>query len=183
MAQEVPVEGDEAAAAEKRSIEGLRGEIESLRLQLDEVRSAAKVNLDLAKRIQADFDNFKKRAVKERDEVTKAANDRLLADLISTVDDLERAEAADVSVDEMRAGIRQILTNLRSLLASYGVKEMPLAQDFDPNLHEALCTGEGEDGKVLETLQKGYYVGSRVLRHAKVMVGKQENQGNGENDG
>ena len=182
MAEEEKTERKTTAAAE-RPVEELDQEIEDLRRQVEEARSSSNENLNLAKRIQADFDNYKKRALKERDDVTKSANDKLLGDMLSTVDDLERAAASDVSAEEMRAGIKQILTNLRSLLASYGVKEMPQKGDFDPNLHEALCTGQGEDGKVLETLQKGYYVGSRVLRHAKVMVGKQENQGDGDNDG
>ncbi len=171
------------AAEAERPVEELVEEIDTLRRQIEEAKTSSIENLNLAKRIQADFDNYKKRAAKEREDLTKAANDKLLGDLLSTVDDLERAAASDVSADEMRVGIKQILANLRSLLASYGVKEMPPAQDFDPSLHEALCTGQGEDGRVLETLQKGYYVGSRVLRHAKVMVGKQENEGDGGNDG
>ena len=181
MAEEEKTERKTAAA--ERPVEELDQEIEALRRQVEEARNSSNENLNLAKRIQADFDNYKKRALKERDDVTKSANDKLLGDLLSTVDDLERAAMSDVSAEELRAGIKQILTNLRSLLASYGVKEMPQTVDFDPNLHEALCTGQGEDGKVLETFQKGYYVGSRVLRHAKVMVGKQENQGDGDNDG
>ena len=80
-------------------------------------------------------------------------------------------------VDDLKKGVGQIQTNLLSLLRSYGLREMPAPEEFDPNLHEALCTTEGEDGKVYEVFQKGYLLGPRVIRHAKVKVGKTSEKG------
>jgi molecular chaperone GrpE len=147
-------------------------QLRTLREEMERQSSLAKEYLDLAKRIQADFDNYRKRVQKEREEAAKAANDALLAGLLGIRDDLERAIAVDAGSEEMRAGLRQILSNFDSFLRSYGVREMPATDTFDPRLHEALCTGEGEEGKILETFQKGYCVGPRVLRHAKVKVGR-----------
>ena len=147
-------------------------EVQDLRDKLEKQAAQAKEYLDLAKRIQADFDNYRKRVQKEKEEAARAANDALLLELLGIRDDLERAVAAGADNDEMRAGLKQIISNFDSFLKSYDVREMPATGGFDPRLHEALCTGDGEEGKILETFQKGYCVGPRILRHAKVKVGK-----------
>ena len=169
-------EGEGAPPAESPAQETLEQskdqEVQDLRDELEKQAAQAKEYLDLAKRIQADFDNYRKRVQKDKEEAARAANDPLLLGLLGIRDDLERAVAAQAGADEMRAGLRQILSNFDSFLRSYGVREMPVTDEFDPRLHEALCTGEGEEGKILETFQKGYCVGQRVLRHAKVKVGK-----------
>ena len=176
--EDVVEEGEGAPPAESPANEEApeqmkpESEIQSLHEELERQSSAAKEYLDLAKRIQADFDNYRKRVQKEREEVTKAANDALLLGLLGIRDDLERAVASEAGADEMRAGLKQILSNFDSFLRSYEVREMPGTETFDPRLHEALCTGEGEEGRIMETFQKGYCVGPRVLRHAKVKVGK-----------
>ena len=83
----------------------------------------------------------------------------------------ERALASNASADEFRKGVNQIHLNLGALLKSYGLREIPANDKFDPSLHEALSIGEGEEGKILEVYQKGYCLGTRVLRHSKVKVG------------
>jgi molecular chaperone GrpE len=167
---------DSAAEAcegkQQAELERLEEEVKMLRGLLDEQTAMTMEHLELAKRIQADFDNFKKRVQREKEEVVRCANDRLVLDLLGTLDDLERALSANSNPDEIHSGVRQIQSNLSALLQSYGLREMPLTGRFDPNLHEALCVGDGEEGTILETFQKGYYLGPRVLRHAKVMVGK-----------
>lgn len=168
-----PAEGTGPKGMDEASqLEGLQREFDSLKAKLEQQTALTDQYLDLAKRIQADFDNYKKRAQREREEYTRAANDRLLLDLLGVLDDLERALAAPVEEGELRKGVGQVRTNLLSLLRSYGIHEMPAADRFDPHLHEALCTVEGEDGKVYETYQKGYVNGNRVIRYAKVKVGR-----------
>jgi len=155
-------------------------EMTRIKAELEEAKAQAERNLELAKRIQADFDNYKKRAQREKEEQIKAANDRLLYDLLGFLDDFERALAAKASPEEFRTGVASVHANLRSLLQSKGLVETP-CEVFDPALHEALCVGEGEEGKVLEVYQKGYCLGPRIVRYAKVKVGSGSNRG--ESDG
>ncbi len=155
-------------------------EMSRLKAELEEAKAQADRNLDLAKRIQAEFDNYKKRAQREKEEQIKAANDKLLYDLLGFLDDFERALAAKATPEEFRRGVESVHANLRSLIQSKGLVETP-CDSFDPALHEALCVGEGEEGKVLEVYQKGYCLGPRVVRYAKVKVGSGNKRG--ESDG
>ena len=158
-------------------VEALRDEVDSLRKELEKQASNVNYYLDTAKRIQADFDNYKKRVQRDRDEYAKQANDKLISELLGFVDDLERALCSSGDADGLKKGICQIQSNLLALLRSYGLREMPSEGGFDPTLHEALCTTEGEEGKICEVLQKGYLLGPRVIRHAKVKVGKTSEKG------
>jgi molecular chaperone GrpE len=168
--------------AGEAQVEPLRPDDDMTRLkaEIEEARAQAERNLDLAERIQADFDNYKKRAQRDKEEQIKAANDRLLYDLLGFLDDFERALASKATPEEFRRGVESIHANLRSLIQSKGLVETP-CDNFDPALHEALCVGEGEEGKVLEVYQKGYCLGPRVVRYAKVKVGSGNKRG--ESDG
>jgi molecular chaperone GrpE len=168
-------EGEAAAErAPSHDMEEIEREVDELRAQLQQQEAAAREYLDLAKRIQADFDNYRKRALREKQETIARANDKLILELLPALDDLERARDATGGADDLRVAIMQIIVNLTSLLRSYGLREIPTDVPFDPNLHEGLCAEKGEEGKILEVFQKGYFLGSNVLRHAKVKVGKQE---------
>lgn len=156
----------------KAQVQALQQELATLRQELESQKAANQEYLDLAKRIQADFDNYRKRAQREKDEVIRISNDKLIADLLTTLDDLERALGPNLAEEELRKGVGQIRSNLLGLLRSYGLREMPEGSTFDPELHEALAACEGEDGRIYETYQKGYLIGNRVIRHAKVRVGK-----------
>ena len=158
-------------AEETVQIEELQQQVEDLRDALDMQMSQTREYLDAAKRITAEFDNFRKRSVKDREDIIRASNDKLIAELLTIYDDLERALASKASADEFRKGVNQIHLNLGALLKSYGLKEIPANDKFDPSYHEALSVGEGEEGKILEVYQKGYCLGPRVLRHSKVKVG------------
>lgn len=157
--------------------ESLRKQIEELKKELDKQTNLAKEYLDLAKRIQADFDNHKKRVVKEKEEIIRCANENLICDLLPTIDDLERALSANCQPEELRVGLNHIYNNLMSLLHSYGLKEIPSDGKFDPEYHEAIAIEDGEDGKILGVYQKGYLLGSRVIRHSKVKVAKEKSGG------
>ncbi len=183
-AGEGPAEGtepEEVSSVSNRQlqseVEALRSEVDSLRKELDKQTSNMTNYIDVAKRIQADFDNYKKRVQRDREEYAKQANDKLISELLGFVDDLERALCSPGEVDDLKKGMCQIQSNLLALLRSYGLKEMPMEGDFDPNLHEALCTTEGEEGRICEVFQKGYLLGPRVIRHAKVKVGKTTEKG------
>ena len=156
---------------DKVQIEELRQQAADLRDALDKQMAQTREYLDAARRITAEFDNYRKRAAKDRDEIIKSSNDKLIAELLTVYDDLERALACNATVEEFRKGVNQIHLNLGVLLKSYGLKEIPANDKFDPSYHEALSVGEGEEGKILEVYQKGYCLGPRVLRHSKVKVG------------
>ena len=130
--------------------------------------------LDGWKRTAADFDNFRKRASRERDEYVRFANERLVAELLPILDDLERALQAAAEHEEARLeeGVELVHRELAALLGRHGVKEIETSGKFDPHVHEALVAqpSEADEGSVLDVIQKGYTLGERVVRPARVVV-------------
>jgi molecular chaperone GrpE len=125
-------------------------------------------------RLAADFENFKKRAARERQEYVQLANERLIAELIPILDDLERALSAAEQHEEaqLEDGVRLVHRALAGLLARNGVAPIETDGKFDPHVHEALLSqpSESEEGSVLDVVQKGYKLGDRVVRPARVVV-------------
>jgi molecular chaperone GrpE len=126
-------------------------------------------------RLAADFENYKKRAAREREEYVRLANERLLKELLPVLDDLERALVAAEQHEEaqLEDGVRLVHKALQSLLERNGVSEIAADGKFDPHVHEALLTQPAEDkeqGDVVDVLQKGYKLGDRVVRPARVIV-------------
>ena len=126
-------------------------------------------------RLAADFDNYKKRVTREREEYVSLANARLLAELLPVVDDLERALAAAEQHEEaqLEEGVRLVHRSLAALLERHGIELIDTAGKFDPHVHEALLSQpaeEAESGSVLDVVQKGYKLGDRVVRPARVIV-------------
>jgi len=128
-------------------------------------------------RLAADFDNYRKRVARDQAELARRANERLLNELLPVVDDLERALEAAAQHDEpkLEEGVELVHRSLSALLARHGLTEIATEGAFDPHVHEALLAqpADGaEDGAVLQVLQKGYRLGDRVLRPARVIVAK-----------
>jgi molecular chaperone GrpE len=126
-------------------------------------------------RLAADFDNYKKRAARERSEYIAQANERLLKELLPILDDLERALQAAEQHEEaqLEEGVALVHKSLVSLLERNGVSEIAADGKFDPHVHEALLAQPAEDkeqGDVVDVLQKGYKLGDRVVRPARVIV-------------
>jgi molecular chaperone GrpE len=126
-------------------------------------------------RLAADFDNYKKRAARERAEYVAQANERLLKELLPILDDLERALQAAEQHEEaqLEEGVALVHKSLVSLLERNGVSEIAADGKFDPHVHEALLAQPAEDkeqGDVVDVLQKGYKLGDRVVRPARVIV-------------
>jgi len=163
-------------ASEVGQVDTLRKEVQELRSSLEAEMKRSRECLEMAKRIQADFDNYKKRTAREREDVVKCANDKIIGEMLLIMDDLERALSANVDEENLRKGLQQVHVNLQSLLKGYGLKEIPTVT-FDPEYHEAFGVGEGQDGQILEVYQKGYCLGPRVIRHSKVKVGKNQERG------
>jgi molecular chaperone GrpE len=123
----------------------------------------------------ADFENYKKRAAREREEYVALANERLLKELLPILDDLERALTAAEQHEEaqLEEGVRLTYKSLASLLQRNGVQEIDAAGKFDPHVHEALLQQPAQDkesGDVIDVIQKGYTLGGRVVRPARVIV-------------
>ena len=126
-------------------------------------------------RLAADFDNYRKRVVREHAELTTRANERLVNELLPVLDDLERAleAAAEHEEAKLEEGVQLVHRSLASLLERHGLTEIATDGAFDPHVHEALLaqSAEGaEEGSVLQVLQKGYTLGDKVLRPARVIV-------------
>ena len=143
--------------------------------QLAEEREKAQSYLASWQRTAADFQNYKRRVEQERDELSRLSNAALIINLLPLVDDLDRALG---NVDAQIAGltwvdgIRLIQRKFQALLEMVGAEEIKAdGEQFDPNVHEAVMFGEGEEGKVITVVQKGYKLGGRVLRPAMVVVG------------
>jgi molecular chaperone GrpE len=130
--------------------------------------------IDRWKRTAADFDNFRKRAMREREEYVTLANERLVKELLPVLDDLERALVAATEHQEaaLEDGVRLVHQSLAGLLARQGLQEIDAAGKFDPHVHEALLSqpSEAEEGSVIDVVQKGYRLGDRVVRPARVVV-------------
>ena len=135
--------------------------------------AAAEVD-DRLLRLAADFDNYKKRAARERAEYVAFANERILKELLPILDDLERALSAAEQHEEaqLEEGVRLVHRSLASLLERQGVKEIATEGKFDPHVHEALLSqpSDADEGSVIEVVQKGYKLGDKVLRPARVVV-------------
>lgn len=127
-----------------------------------------------ALRVQADFDNFRRRSRKDAEEAGQRANAELISTLLPVLDNFERALAMmQQSAD--RDGVEMIFKQLQQLLSNAGLQEIAAeGADFDPNLHQAVLQEEvaaERKGKVLMVLQKGYQIGDKLLRAAMVQVG------------
>jgi molecular chaperone GrpE len=154
-------------------------EIEELKKKLEEKEKEAKENFDRLLRQAADLDNYKKRAVKEKEEWTKFANEDLIKALLPFIDNLERAinhavkvEDAGVLIEGVRLTIQQLLQALNKFgLSSFESQGKP----FDPALHEAILlvsSDQYEPNQVVEEFQKGYLLNDRLIRPATVSVSK-----------
>ena len=146
--------------------------------------SIAKLEAELAGskdkylRLLSEFENFKKRNARERENLVKMAGSCILLSVLPVVDDFERAlksmEESETDADRL-AGIRLIFNKLKSILDAKGVKPMDAAgKAFDADLHDAISSipapSDEMKGKVIEEIEKGYYLHENVLRHAKVIV-------------
>ncbi len=153
--------------------------IDDLRAEVEEKEKTKEEYLDYLKRLQADFDNFRKRVDKEKREIIQRANEELIEKFLHVLDNLERAEDAAKKTNDIKSlieGIDAIIKQFRKILEQEGVTPIKaVGEKFDPNLHHAMAkveTNEYPDETVVEELQKGYYYKSHVLRPSLVKVAK-----------
>ena len=158
-----PAAPDEAPAVEESS----EDQLGALQAERDEL-------FDRLQRLAAEFDNYRKRSAREQAEQATRANERLVKELLPVLDDLGRAleAASDHEEAKLEEGVRLVHRSLESLLEREGLAEIETDGKFDPHVHEALLTQPSElaEGDVLQVIQKGYSLGDRVLRPARVVV-------------
>jgi molecular chaperone GrpE len=144
-------------------------ELETVRKERDEL-------LDTLQRLQAEFDNYRKRVARDQQSLATRAHERLVKELVPVLDDLERAlEAAHAHEEaELEEGVALVARSFADILRKEGVEEVPTEGKFDPHVHEALLSqpSEAEEGTVIEVLQKGYRLGDRVIRPARVVIAR-----------
>jgi molecular chaperone GrpE len=147
-------------------------EVEKLRLEINSLN-------DKYIRKVAEFDNFKRRNAKERIELIQTAGKEVIMDLLDVLDDSDRAQKQMENtddVDQIKEGLQLVFTKLRNILTAKGLKPMETVNTpFDPDLHEAITemdAGEDMKGKVVAEIQKGYYLNDKIIRFAKVVVGR-----------
>lgn len=170
VAQDTPVEEAEVEVTEEDNAEA----------QIEELKAALEHEKKEYLFLMAEFDNFRKRKARETTELIKDANGKAMRDLLPIVDDFERAlEATKDSTDAqaVREGMELIYNKLVKLMESKGVKAMETQdQPFDPELHEAVAQvpapSEEKKDHIIDTVQKGYTLNDKVMRHAKVVVAK-----------
>ncbi len=158
-----------------------REDVAELQNQLDTSRAEAAELKDRWLRLNAEFDNFRKRTAKERLELIQFAGENVLKNVIPVVDDMERAIANNNTTEDIavvKEGFHLIRTKLLHILGSQGVKPMLVAQgqSFDTDHHEAItkAAAPSDDlkGKVIDVVEQGYTLHDRVIRYAKVVVGE-----------
>ena len=131
-------------------------------------------------RLQAEFDNYRKRTLKERMELLKTASESLLISILPVIDDFDRAMQT-VNLEEknshIKEGVQLIYNKFQEFLKQNGVKEIEAKeQDFDTDLHEAItkipAPKEELKGKIVDVVQKGYFLNDKVIRFSKVVIGE-----------
>lgn len=164
--QDTGTETEETAAGDKNPLQE----------QLDEAQAKTAEYLAMAQRVQADFENFRRRNENVRADAFADGRRDVAAVMLPVLDNLERAvDAAESSADDsLKSGIILVLKQMSEVYAKLNVTPIDrLGEKFDPNLENAVLQGtedEGEPGTVCQVLQKGYLMGDKVLRHAMVKV-------------
>lgn len=172
--QEEPAQDKKETKKEKAHKQSkVEEQLENTELELLELK-------DRHIRLQAEFDNYRKRTLKERMELLKTASQSLLVSILPVIDDFDRAmQTLDIDEDEshVKAGVKLIYNKFHEFLKQNGVKEIEAKeQDFDTDLHEAItkipAPTEELKGKIVDVVQKGYFLNDKVIRFSKVVIGE-----------
>jgi molecular chaperone GrpE len=148
--------------------------------EINKLKEELQQQKDKYLRLVAEFDNFKKRTARERIELSQTAGREIITSLLDTVDDADRAEKQFQNSDDIaqiKEGVKLVFNKLRTTLQNKGLKAMDsINTDFDVEKHEAIteipAPSDELKGKVVDDIQKGYYLNDKIIRHAKVVVGK-----------
>jgi molecular chaperone GrpE len=165
---------------ESRKIHALKADLQEEKNKLTAAEENARDWQDKYIRLAAEFDNYRKRTIKEKTELIKQANGELLKDMLPIIDDFERGLVTiekTEDVEGMKKGVSLIYTKFAEFIRQNGLKEIEAKnKEFDIDFHEALtkipAPDESLKGKVVDVIEKGYILNDRVIRYAKVVVGE-----------
>lgn len=172
--EEVKTEEDEDRDKTKKCTKEEKvDELEELGIKLQEIN-------DKYVRLSAEFDNYRKRTLKEKMDLTKSAGEKILIDVLPVMDNFERALQSINSakdIDAVKEGVHLIYSNFKEFVSQNGVKEIETEnQTFDTDIHEAItkipAPTKKLKGKVVDCVEKGYFLHDKVIRFAKVVVGE-----------
>jgi molecular chaperone GrpE len=148
--------------------------------ELEKLREAIREKEDKYLRLYAEFDNFRRRNAKERIELIQTAGKEVIVSLLEVMDDCDRAEKVmnkSEDIAAVREGVQLVFNKFRRTMLSKGLKEMDcVGTEFNADLHEAITevpAGPDNAGKVIDQVEKGYYLNDKIIRFAKVVVGQQ----------
>lgn len=151
--------------------------VDEIKEDLERAQCEAADYLDNLKRLKAEFDNFRKRMLKEQSEFLKLAAQQVIGELLPVIDNFERALAHEIhgdQIEEYKGGMQMVYKQLKESLSKEGLKALePVGEPFDPTRHEAMMTMESDEypeGTVIKVIEKGYLLKDRVIRPAKVAV-------------
>ena len=155
----------------------------TLEEQLAALEAERDEHLNDLKRVAAEFENYRKRVARDQESLVARAHERLVKELLPVLDDLERALAAaeDHQEAKLEEGVRLVHRELAAALQREGLAEVETNGRFDPHVHEALLSqpSEADDGSIIEVVQKGYVLGDRVVRPARVVVAAPQPEADG----
>ena len=163
---------------DKTNLEKESANEKEAKMQLDAYKQLAEERLDHMKYLQADFDNYRKRFDKEKESIIKLANENLIKELIVILDDFESSVRLAEN-EKNKEGILLMQKKFFALLRKHGLNEIEaLGKKFDPYFHDVLCKelSEHNGDEVIEEIQKGYVLGSKVIRPAKVKISEKNAQ-------
>ncbi|CUU46078.1 nucleotide exchange factor GrpE [Clostridium beijerinckii] len=170
-------ETNEASKEASENIEAAEEDQEDLVKNQEEENKKLREELDATKdrllRLTAEYDNYRKRTAKEKEGIYSDAYVDVLKEIVPILDNLERAVAADGSIEDLKKGIEMTIKGCKDSFAKLGVEEIDATGEFDPNLHNAVMHIEDEElGKnvVAEVFQKGYKKDDKIIRHTMVKV-------------
>lgn len=159
---------------EEEKKEDLVEEVKEENNQENEIKQELDDTMDRLKRLMAEFDNYKKRNSKERENLYNSLVGDIASSLLPVLDNLEKAVGAETADEAYKQGVELVLKQLKDVLASFGVEEVPtVGTTFDPEIHEAVSSVQDEnlgEKEVKEEFRKGYQIRGRVIRHAMVVV-------------
>jgi molecular chaperone GrpE len=174
LAGEIKQESQKIIKEEKK----LETETEKLKKELEEAKKLSEERLSQLKYLQADFDNYRKQFEKEREQIVKLANESLVKELIVILDDFE----SSIKLIENKEGIELLNKKFFSILEKHGLKKIEaLGKKFNPNFHEVLCKelSSHDEDEIIEEIQRGYKLHSKVIRPSKVKISKKEEEKKG----
>lgn len=172
--KEMELEKSEAGIEETKEVQ-----VDLLKEQLEKTEKEYKELEDRLLRVAAEFDNYKKRTVREFQSIIKNANEELISQLVETLDNFQRAlDSAKNSgdFDSFHKGVELIYQHFKDVLGKEGLKEIKaIGESFDPHFHEAVMQQESDkfpDGTVMDEISRGYMLNDKVIKHTKVIVSK-----------